>query len=181
MSSVQWLFTRWLNEKRLLIHPRSAKRSLLSPPNKIGYQTKATKHEALSCFRSSVDRATNYRAIKDAIGRGVKVKFIAEYNRKNKHKIQQLLQLGVEVRKYDEQKFGKHGTRFNVFDEKISRITIGKPEITNSEEYITIWAESQSLANLLRRQFYSMWEGCPLIKRIELCTSKSKESWINTD
>ena len=45
-----------------------------------------------------------------------------------------------------------------IFDGKEARITIGKPEIPDLENYITIWTKSKPLVNILRKQFSEMWK-----------------------
>ncbi len=125
---------------------------------KITAETAKAETEVLACFRSFFDSATNFRTIKEVIDKRVKVRFIGAYNSENESKIKRLLELGVEFRIYDEKLFGPHGTRFSVIDNKAARITIGKPEIKDSEEYLSIWIESPSLINLLKREFENMWK-----------------------
>jgi sugar-specific transcriptional regulator TrmB len=133
---------------------------------KIAFETKNLKKEALSVFRSSTSYSTSLRTAKEAIDRGVKIKFIGAVNKNNLHKIKQWIKVGVEVRVYDEKKFGPHGTRFSIFDDRACRLTIGKPEVKSPEDYITIWAESPSLVNMFRRQFYHMWDQCVPVEEV---------------
>jgi len=127
---------------------------------KIAFETKNLKKEALSIFRTSTSYSTSLKAAKEAIDRGVNMKFIGAVNKDNLHKVKQWIKVGVEFRVYDEKKFGPHGTRFSVFDDHACRLTIGKPEVKSSDDYITIWAESPSLVNMFRRQFNYMWDQC---------------------
>ena len=66
---------------------------------------------------------------------------------------------GAKIKIYNE-KFGEYPLRFGVFDEKEARITIGKPEIPDSQNYVTIWTKSKPLINILRKQFLEMWKEC---------------------
>jgi len=127
---------------------------------KIISESKKVKHESLSSFRHGVNSASSLREIKASVDRGVKMKFIALVKERNKKMIQQLIDLGAEVRAYNEELFGPHGTRFSVFDDNACRITIGKPEVKSPEDYITIWSESPSVIKMFKRQFYDMWDKC---------------------
>ena len=109
---------------------------------------------------SSIDYWTSFRNTKQAISRDVRVKFIGSFNEKNNKIVKRWLSAGAEYRIYDEKKFGPQGIRFGTFDDKSCRLTIGKPDIQKPEDYITIWSESPSFVNLLKRQFYFMWEQC---------------------
>ncbi len=131
---------------------------------KIAYEMTNMKEETLSVFRSNASIGTSFRNTKNAIERGVKIKMIGQVNKKSLPKIQKYLDMGVEFRVYDEKKLGKHGTRFSVFDKKKCRITIGKPEVESSKDYITLWCESPSFASLMRMQFFTMWEQCEPIE-----------------
>ena len=133
---------------------------------KIAFEMKKVKKESVSCVRSLVDDATNLRNTKEAIERGVRVKMIVALTPHNLEKLKKWKKLGVEFRVYDEHKFGPHGTRFSVFDQRACRLTIGKPEVRTPEEYVTIWSESPSLVNLFRRQFYTMWGQCKPLEKV---------------
>jgi len=88
---------------------------------------------------------------------GVKVKLIGIINEETKERAQEWKDVGCEVRAYN-QKFGKYPLRFTIFDNKEARITLGKPEINNPEDYITIWTTSKPLIAILRNQFLQMWK-----------------------
>ena len=127
---------------------------------KIAFETADSKKEILACTRSSIDYWTSFRNTKQAISGGVRVKFIGSFNEKNNKIVKRWLSAGAEYRIYDEKKFGPQGIRFGTFDDKSCRLTIGKPDVQKPEDYITIWSESPSFVNLLKRQFYFMWEQC---------------------
>ncbi len=131
---------------------------------KIAFEMKNVKYESFACTRNSVDSGTLLRNTKEAIDRGVKVKIIAALNKNNAHKVKKLIEAGAEFRVYDEKKFGPYGTRFSIFDNRAARVTIGRPEVKNPEDYTTIWAESPSLVNILKRQFLYMWSQCKPVK-----------------
>ncbi len=127
---------------------------------KIAFETMESKKEILACTRSSIDYGTSFRNTKSAIERGIKVKFLGSFNEKNRKIVKRWVDSGAEYRIYDEKKFGPQGIRFGTFDNKSCRLTIGKPDVQKPEDYITIWSESPSMVNLLKRQFYFMWEQC---------------------
>ncbi len=144
---------------------------------KIAFEMKKVKKESVSCVRSLVDDATSLRNTREAIERGVRVKMIVAFTPHNLEKLKKWQRLGVEFRVYDEHKFGPHGTRFSVFDQRACRLTIGKPEVKTPEEYLTIWSESPSLVNLFRRQFHSMWVQCtPLDSVLKKSKMQSKKT-----
>ena len=66
---------------------------------------------------------------------------------------------GCKIKAYNKM-FGENPLRFTIFDNKEARLNIGKPEITNPDNYLTIWTKSPALINTLRRQFESMWKEC---------------------
>jgi len=128
--------------------------------DKIAFEMNMVEHETLSVFRNNVDNGTALRNTRDAVNRGVKVRMIGCVNEKNVNKIKRWIEIGVDFRVYNEELFGEHGTRFTIFDDKKCRITIGKPEIKEADDYITSWIESPSLVRYMKFMFYSMWDKC---------------------
>lgn len=128
--------------------------------DKIAFEMNQVEKYTLSVFRNNVSTGTNLRNTKEAIKRGVKICMIGAVTEKNFSEIKRWVKLGVDFKVYDENILGNHGTRFTVFDDKKCRITIGKPEVKTSENYITIWSESESLTRLMKNLFYSMWDKC---------------------
>jgi len=97
------------------------------------------------------------RQMQNAIKRGVDVKFIGVVNKENIKKVKEWKKIGCKIKAYNK-RFGNYPLRFSIFDEKYARITIGKPEIQNPEDYITIWTDSKALVRMLRNQFMLMWK-----------------------
>jgi len=124
---------------------------------KMSLQNKLTKKEMLSFNKLSTANPTNLRNMKTAINNGVKAKMLVPYNKEAKTNIKKWENVGVEIRKYDESKWGPIGTRFSVFDKKIIRITFGEPDVSDTENYITLWAESPHFANVMRNYFLNIW------------------------
>ncbi len=91
-----------------------------------------------------------------AVKRGVKVKFIGVVDSKNMNKVKEWKKIGCKIRDYNK-KFGEYPLRFSVFDGKYARITLGKPEVKEGKDYITILTDSKPLVNMLRNQFLGMW------------------------
>ncbi len=125
---------------------------------KIAFELKSIRHESLACVRNLQDYSTTLRNTRESFERGVKTRIICSVTGENSGKVRKLISAGADIRAYDEKKFGPFGTRFSVFDRKKCRITLGKPEIKNSEDYITVWSESPSLSALLAMQFDTMWK-----------------------
>ncbi len=94
--------------------------------------------------------------MKKAIKKGVEVKMIGIINDETKEKVLEWKKIGCKIKAYNE-KFGQYPLRFTIFDNKEARITIGKPEISDPKDYITIWTKSKPLINTLRAQFMNMW------------------------
>ena len=77
---------------------------------------------------------------------------------KNNHEIiRKWLTTGAEIKVFNKKLYGEVIPKFTVYDKKL-RITIGKPEIQDSEEYISLIVESPSLINVFRNQFLAMWK-----------------------
>jgi len=95
--------------------------------------------------------------MKKAVKRGVDVKFIGVINKDHMEKVVEWKKTGAKIKGFNKE-FGEYPLRFSIFDNKYARITIGKPEIQNPKDYITIWTDSKALINMLRNQFMLMWK-----------------------
>ena len=124
---------------------------------KMTAQNKICTKEIISINRLSISNTSNLKNMKLAINKGTKVKMLVPNTRKNKH-VPKWKKMGVEIRDYDESKYGPIGTRLSVFDKNIVRITFGEPDVSRDEDYITFWAESPHLANILRNYFMNIWK-----------------------
>ena len=125
--------------------------------NKLAEQNPKVKHEVLGVQRNWKVWAEGLRAMQNAIKKGVKVKIIGAINPETQKRAEEWKSLGCQVRAYNN-KFGEHPLRFTIFDNKEARVTIGKPEIPNPEDYVTIWTTSKPLISILRKQFMDMWK-----------------------
>jgi sugar-specific transcriptional regulator TrmB len=125
--------------------------------SKMSAQNKYCKKEILSVNRLSKAYPENLRNMKHAIKNGTKAKFLTPIEKSNPQVLKKWKSIGVEIRNYDESKYGSISTRFGVFDKKIVRITFGEPDVNRPEDYITLWAESPHLSNMLRNYFYNIW------------------------
>jgi hypothetical protein len=124
--------------------------------NKLAENNPKVKKEILSVQRNWKVWGEGLRAMQETIKKGVKVKIIGEINQETKKRAQEWKQVGCKIKAYNK-KFGEYPLRFSIFDNKEARITIGKPEIQNPEDYITIWTTSQPFIAILRKQFIEMW------------------------
>jgi len=97
------------------------------------------------------------RAIRKSIKDGAKVKMIGIINEETKQKALEWKKMGCKIRAYNSE-FGEYPLRFTIFNSKRMRLTIGKPEIQDPKDYITIWTTSKALINIMRAQFEKMWE-----------------------
>lgn len=125
--------------------------------DKLAEHNLKVKREILGVQRNWKYWGEGIRAMQSAIKNGVKVKFIGEINEENKSRVNEWKEIGCKIKHYNK-KFGENPLRFSIFDNKKARITIGKPEIQNPEDYITIWTDSKPLVNMLKNQFMQMWK-----------------------
>lgn len=96
------------------------------------------------------------KSVAHAIHRGVEFRFLVHKTTQNKTAILKWKKVGVKIRYYPKEE--QKSIRFSTFDAKVCRITIGKPEIEQEEDYLSFWIESPAFASLLRDQFLTMWK-----------------------
>jgi len=125
---------------------------------KMKSQNMITKKEMLSLNRLSHASADNLKNIRKGVREGLKIKMLVPFTEENMKRVRKWQEAGAKVRNYDQEKFGPLGTRFGVFDKNVARITFGKPDVLKEEDYITLWAESPYLANMLRNYFFTIWK-----------------------
>ena len=128
--------------------------------NRLAEMNKNVKKEILGVQRNWKIWGQGLREMQGAVKRGVNVKFIGIINKEDKENIKRVKEwkkIGCKIKDFNK-KFGDYPLRFSIFDNKYARITIGKPEIKNPKDYITIWTDSKALINMLRKQFLEMWK-----------------------
>jgi len=125
--------------------------------NKLAENNVKVKKEIIGVQRNWKVWGEGLRAMEKAVKKGVSVKFIGNVDGKSGKKALEWKKIGCKIRGYNK-KFGEYPLRFSIFDGKEARITIGKPEIQNPEDYITIWTTSKPIVNILRKQFMDMWK-----------------------
>ena len=132
---------------------------------KLAAHNAKAKKEILTCNRLSRILYKNIRVMKESVDRGIKVKMICVFD-KNKVQIYNAwLKTGAKIRVFNEKLFGPLLPRMCVFDGTIARLTIGKPEIKNPEDYITIWTESKAFSQMLRSHFLNMWKNSEPVEK----------------
>jgi sugar-specific transcriptional regulator TrmB len=125
---------------------------------KLALQNTKVKREILGCNKLSKILYKNVRTMKEAIERGVSVKMICTFD-KDKIKIyKEWLRTGAKIRVFNNKMFGPLLPRITIFDGEISRLTIGKPEVSKEEGYLTLWTESKAFSQMLKNQFMNMWK-----------------------
>ncbi|MDP3966557.1 MAG: helix-turn-helix domain-containing protein [archaeon] len=127
--------------------------------DKIAELNKNSKREVLGVQRSWKVWGEGLRVMNKIIKNKVKVRLIGEIDGKTKNKAIEWKNVGCKIRAYNK-KFGENPLRFTIFDNRIARITIGKPEIKDPRDYITLITTSESFIAILRKQFLEMWEEC---------------------
>jgi len=125
--------------------------------DKIAENNLKVKKEILGVQRNWQVWGEGLRAMQTAIKHGVKVKQIGIINSETEKRAKEWKSVGCEIKKFNS-KFGDFPLRFSIFDNKEARITLGKPEISKPEDYITLWTTSKPLIALLKKQFEIMWK-----------------------
>jgi sugar-specific transcriptional regulator TrmB len=125
--------------------------------NKLAESNKDVKKEILGVQRNWKVWGEGLRAMQSAIKRGVKVKVIGIINDETIKRAKEWKEIGCKIHVYNN-KFGEFPLRFTILDNKYARITIGKPEIQDPKDYITIWTDSKPMIAMLRNQFMQMWK-----------------------
>jgi sugar-specific transcriptional regulator TrmB len=125
--------------------------------NKLAEHNPKVKKEILGVQRNWKVWGEGLRAMQNTVKKGIKVRIIGTINAETQKRAVEWKNIGCQIRAYNN-KFGEYPLRFTIFDNKEARITIGKPEIQNPEEYVTIWTTSKPLIAILRKQFIDMWK-----------------------
>ncbi|OVE75126.1 hypothetical protein BVX95_00085 [archaeon D22] len=112
--------------------------------------------ELLICHTISNSYFKNIKSIKQCIDRGVKVKILTPHNQKLSETYNLLKNMGIEIRTYDEKKYGTL-QRISIFDNNSASIVIGSPEVKSHEDYVMLWTESRIFSNMLKSYFLSIW------------------------
>jgi len=149
--------TQSINEFREIVWIIKTQKAI---QERLAYEDTKTRKEVVSVNRLSKYLPKNLRAIKEMIKRRVKVKMICLVEKDNYKNVRRYIETGAEVRVFNKKLFGQVLPKFTVFDKKILRITIGRPEIKKSEDYLSFLFESPSFANVFRNYFYNMWDKC---------------------
>lgn len=125
---------------------------------KLNHLDKHAEKEILTINKLSKFLPKNLRSVKKKIDLGVKVKMICLLDSDNESIVKEWQKIGVEIRLFNTELFGKIIPKFTIYDEKVLRITIGKPEIQESENYLSFIIESKPLIQVFQQQFSNMWE-----------------------
>jgi len=125
--------------------------------NKLVELNKKAEKEIVGVQRNWKYWGEGVREMEKSVKKGVDVRLIGVINEETLDRAEEWKKAGCKIRAYNK-KFGKYPMRFSVFDRKYARITIGKPEIKESKDYITILTDSKPLVNMLRNQFLQMWK-----------------------
>lgn len=125
--------------------------------NKIVEINENVKKEILGVQRSWKVWGSGLRVMEKLMKDKVEVKMIGLINGETKGKAAEWKDIGCKIKAYNK-KFGEFPLRFTIFDNKLARITLGKPEIPDPKDYITIITTSKPLITILRKQFLEMWK-----------------------
>jgi len=127
--------------------------------NKLVGLNKNARKEIFGVQRNWKYWGEGIREMEKAVKRDVDVRLIGIISKETKKRAGEWKNAGCKIKAYNK-KFGEYPLRFSIFDGKYARITIGKPEIKESKDYITILTESKPLIRMLRNQFLQMWGEC---------------------
>lgn len=137
------------------------RRSLIE---KFAIENQKAKKEIFSCSELNKMLYKNMRIIKERAERGVKVRFITLFDKRNVKYYSAWLRAGAKIRVFNEEKFGLL-PRITIQDGVLGRITVGLPEVKKEEEYVTLWTDSIAFCNMLRHQFMYMWNNSQPIEK----------------
>lgn len=133
--------------------------------NKLAAENKKAKKEILACSRLSKRFYKNIRIIKECVDKGINFKIICNFKSENIKSYKAYLDTGAKIRVFNEKAFGPLLPRITIFDGSIARLTIGRPEVKDNKEYITLWTESKVFATMLKSHFNNMWKRCEPIEK----------------
>ncbi|MFC1723208.1 TrmB family transcriptional regulator [Nanoarchaeota archaeon] len=132
---------------------------------KFTIENQKAEKEIFSCSELNKMLYKNMRIIKERTERGVKVRFITLFDKRNMKYYRAWLRVGAKIRVFDEEKLGLL-PRITVQDGVLGRITVGLPEVKKEEEYVTLWTDSIAFCNMLRNQFMHMWKSSQPIEKL---------------
>ena len=132
---------------------------------KLALQNTKAEKEILGCNKLSKILYKNIRTMKEAVDRGVSVKMICTYEKKKNAVYKEWQKTGAKIRVFNRESFGPLLPRITIIDGKIARLTIGKPEVSNEEDYLTLWTESQAFSQMLKNHFMNMWKNSMPIEK----------------
>jgi sugar-specific transcriptional regulator TrmB len=131
-------------------------------------QNETVSNEILTVNKLSKYLPMNLRAMKECVKRGVTVHMICIVDAKNYQNVLRWKSTGAQIRVYNAKLFGNSFPRFSVLDSQKVRLTIGEPEVSRSEDYVSLWTENKGLAILFRNYFFSLWNNAlPLDKELK--------------
>ncbi len=128
-------------------------------------QNKKTQKELLMCNRLSVMGYKYLQTMRELRNQRIVVKMICQFDPRKIPMFNAWLGTGVEMRVFNEAKFGPLIPRISIYDGSIARLTIGSPEVKSKEDYMTLWTESKAFATMLRAHFLNMWKECKPVER----------------
>lgn len=124
--------------------------------SKLNEQTPNTTQYQYSFGGGLSFTAKSGRTVAKAIKRGIDIRFLVHKDPARKSIYDKWRKIGVKIRFHP--KAEQKSIRFSTMDDKIARMTVGKPQIDNENDYLTFWLESPAFASLLKDQFLEMWE-----------------------
>lgn len=136
---------------------------------KLALQNTKTRKEILGCNKLSNILYKNIRTMKEAVDKGVSVKMICTFDKDKTEIYKEWLKTGAKIRVFNNKMFGPLLPRITIFDGEIARLTIGKPEVSNEKDYLTLWTESKAFSQMLKNHFMTMWKNSePIEKYLKL-------------
>jgi len=132
---------------------------------KLASQNTKAEREILGCNNLSKVLYKNIRAMKEAVDKGVSVKMICTFDKDKAEIYREWLKTGAKIRAFNNDMFGPLLPRITIFDGEIARLTIGEPEVSKEEDYMTLWTESRAFSQMLKHHFMNMWKNSEPIEK----------------
>ncbi|MFH0713167.1 MAG: helix-turn-helix domain-containing protein [Candidatus Micrarchaeota archaeon] len=118
-------------------------------------ENRKVKKSIISIVRGLKRFPFGINVARTAVKRGVDIRILA-LDRPDVREIAPLWRkAGVKVKLY--RATAPEGLRLTVFDDALVRLTLGKPEIPESENYTTVWIKSKAVAAMCREYFEMKW------------------------
>lgn len=101
---------------------------------------------------------STFRKFKRISNKGIKFRFITLYDKKNHQIYKKWLAAGVKVRFFHPEIHGHPMPRNSTMDDKLFRLTIGKPDVPTDDMFISFVGKNKTISLNLNKYFLNIWK-----------------------